>query len=134
MTREILFRGKVWGTDGQQLDFVYGYLCGDSFIKDKKGIEHVVIPETVGQYSSINSKISKKNPDGVKIFEGDIVKFYKSTSNYTVSITAKVIFERGSFYAYWEREMLGEIEIHKDLLTKYDSRYLRVIGNIHDKK
>lgn len=85
----------------------------------------------LNQFTGFRSKITKAKPQGDKIYEGDIIKFHKNSGKWLVSLTAIIIFERGAFYAYWEREMLGKTEKHYDLLTRYDRRYLRVIGNIY---
>lgn len=66
----------------------------------------------------------------VEIFEGDICKYHKNTSKWLVSYHFEVRFKNGAFYAYWEREMMGKLEQHWDLLSQKDMRNIRVVSNI----
>jgi len=66
----------------------------------------------------------------VEIYEGDICKYHKNTSKWLVSYHFEVRFKNGAFYAYWEREMMGKLEQHWDLLSQKDMRNIRVVSNI----
>lgn len=114
MNREILFRGKSL-TSG---DFVYGDLiqyepipCIRCLDYEDNYNEIEVNKETIGQFTGLTDK------NGVKIFEGDILK-YDNTEGI-------IFFEDGSFFAKFEylrsSHLLGELE-----------RELEIIGNIHD--
>ena len=67
---------------------------------------------------------------GVEIYEGDICKYHKNTTKWLVSYHFEVRFKNGAFYAYWEREMMGKLEQHWDLLSQKDMRNIRVVSNI----
>ena len=66
----------------------------------------------------------------VEIYEGDICKYHKNTSKWLVSYHFEVRFKNGAFYAYWEREMMGKLEQHWDLLSQKDMRNIRVVSDI----
>lgn len=134
--REILFRGKsIHG------EWIYGYLnqhrgnirydcdCepiadGCYYINDWQakidtgmyGQDYKVDPETIGQFTGLTDR------DGVKIFEGDIVRYGDTIHS--------VVFEQrngtayfGLIYSPFETLPFGHYQ---------DLKQIEVLGNIHD--
>jgi uncharacterized phage protein (TIGR01671 family) len=120
--REIEFRGKRKNGG----EWVYGFYR--SYIYRKK--EHAwletidrtweIKPETVGQYTGL------KDSNGVKIFEGDIVKTTVKVTGGRAETVVSVFFS----------ELCAAFEIKGGILCQpesmYKSRKYEVIGNIHD--
>ena len=121
MNREILFRARR--TDNGQ--WIYGYYLGAfngadideiSDIDSITGVRYEVDPSTVEQYTGLTDK------NGVKIFEGDIVR-YGDTIH-------EVVFEQRNGTAYF-----GLVYSPLETLPfghYQDLRQITVIGNIHD--
>ena len=124
--REILFRGKridngKW-IEGLPYKAKYG---GISSIVDIDEERHLIIPETVGQYTGLTDK------NGKRIFEGDIVKCIEITRYKEIEYISPVVFLDGSWF-------LHESEDCDVYLYNYDTEgierlwEIEVIGNIHD--
>ena len=128
--REILFRGKRTGNEKwicghlleQNIPDCHSYIVMSIIAEmDNRHIEimdfdiNEVIPETVGQYTSLTDK------NGVKIFEGDIVTGY---FNYEKIVG--YIFYGGNAQFFIQRDGIYGIALDNS------DCWLEVIGNIHD--
>jgi uncharacterized phage protein (TIGR01671 family) len=122
--REILFRGKTY--DGE---WVYGgYFKGGDCHFIPKGIGAAFVEvkqETVGQFTGLFDS------NGKKIFEGDIVSFYKVLGHQGIikPFEGVVKYGRGYYYVEYinERNQEGKWSLSS-------CWHLVVVGNIHDNK
>lgn len=117
--REILFRGKTDKGEWVVGNLMVYYDGSASIIESSTSLNtfHVILPETVGQYTGLTDK------NGKRIFESDIVEgadFTIEDGGYGL-----VSFEDGAF------EVNGN-NIIGTFHENYWGREFEVIGNIHD--
>ena len=125
--QEVIFRGKR-KDNGEWVEGYYSNLGGNRPCILKEHILNgkmarileyeniIVLPSTVGQYTSLDDK------NGVRIFEGDIVR-YGDTIH-------EVVFEKRNTTAYFG---LVYSEIETMPFGHYqDLNHIEVIGNIND--
>ena len=125
--REILFRGKTVDNG----EWIYGdysapfaFYPANIFKQDGNFEGIAVVPETVGQYTGLTDK------NGVKIFEGDIVRYGTNTDRADNKEIYEVVFETrgGSRYSGIR---ISEIETWQ-FCFEVPAKLMEVIGNIHD--
>ena len=124
MNREIEFRGKRLDND----EWMYGDLIHDNqggcyvYPLDNLGlfVENKVDDNTVGQFTGMIDK------NGIKIFEGDIVRWDKDQKLYVV------VFRNGMFYASVEEcnpHIYGGFPLW---CLCEEEQHCTIVGNIYD--
>ena len=132
--REILFKAKTWEGGrwvfGDLLQFqsntaIHSYLNGCRVSGD-------VNPRTVCQYTGLTDR------NGVKVFEGDILKFTDEFNSYEWIGRVEFGNPNAGYTWGWQLVYVSCEEANVDTLCWFDMEesgaYSEVIGNIHDKE
>lgn len=120
--RDILFRGKR-SDNNEWVEGFYLFTKENTHpvIIDMECYSHIVVPETVGQYTGLNDR------NGRKIFEGDIIKAYHNGEVLNISY---IYFDNGEYQC----ELISGcfIDLFENLSGQHEECSLEIIGNVHD--
>ena len=124
-----LFKFRAWVKEQKRMIKVFGF---NEYLVFEQTWDSPSIKENIFEIEDchIMQFTGFTDKKEVEIYEGDICKYHKNTSKWLVSYHFEVRFKNGAFYAYWEREMMGKLEQHWDLLSQKDMRNIRVVSDI----
>lgn len=142
--REILFKAKrldnsewVTGDLTQDRDLDQCFISGWDYYTDYSGLqrepfEYQVDTGTVCQYTGLTDS------NGVKVFDGDILKFTDKFSDYEWIGRMEFGNPNAGYTWGWQLVYVSGEEANVDTLCWFDMEengaYSEVIGNIHDKE
>lgn len=123
--REILFRGKDIKGNWYEGLLAHNIAKDEWYISNKAGVStaYQVRPETIGQYTGLTDK------NGVKIFEGDVVRISEDYYDGLHYSGNEVYYSDGAFCVEYETP---EYDITSIGFLVREGVEVEVIGNIYD--
>lgn len=123
--REILFRGKDIKGNWYEGLLAHNIAKDEWYISNKAGIStaYQVRPETIGQFTGLTDK------NGVKIFEGDVVRISEDYYDGLHYSGNEVYYSDGAFCVEYETP---EYDVTSIGFLVREGVEVEVIGNIYD--